>query len=447
MAYTLFNFKNEKTVLTESDISINAKDSRGESICFPIGDFILNGNTLVVGTTRTGKTCFLKNVVNSLRSIYSNDLFVLLDVKQDYLKDERLYKKGDYIASYGSICGEDYNYFQWSIIEEALTSENPYSEIKEIVSLLFENLPEQGQNQLFVESARLVFTAFLNVFIYVLVQSGKKFQIDDVPSNYQIINKYNNMSFEQKRKWIKLMPSQKALCDEILPVDKDGKPTKYAESVLSIIRVFLGLFEGNFCSKGKDSIRLFLKENKGKGLFLEFDYYMQRSSSAFFQLFLKKLIQLKLGNNQLCRDKKLYLILDESMVIKGDFDLVNGLNIGAGCGVRIILACQSIDHLYMQVPKELNTHYGHAALAGFANVICFRPNDGNTIESIQQKFGKADLEKLILPVDRYQSAQVTIANDSYIVGSEQLNSLAVGDAYVKIKDSKPIRVHFEEESL
>lgn len=442
MVYTLYECLKKKVLFTSSDLTIPARDSRGNLIDFPVGDNVQNGNTLVIGTTRTGKSCFIKNVVQVLREAYPDDLFVLMDVKQDYLQDKNLYRDGDYVVSQGNIGSSGYNYFQWSMIEEALLSGEPYEELKEMVLLLFDHLPEQGQNQIFVEGAKLIFAAYLNVFIYVLVKSGKRFQMGDIPSNYDIISKYNTMSFEQKRNWIKTMPSQKALCDELLPADKQGNPTKYAESVMSIVRVVIELFKGNFCGKGINSIRNFLA-SKGNAMFLEFDYNKQRSSSAFFQLFLKKMIQLKMAINSLYREKKLYLILDESMVINSDFDLVNAINVGAGCGLRVILACQSVDHLYMQVKRELNEHYGSASVAGFANVICFRPNDGNTIKAIQEKFGKADIEKMVMPIDRYQAAQVTVATD-YIVGSEQLNSLGIGDAYVKIKDSKPVRVHFEE---
>lgn len=441
MAYSLFGFGNREDLFPASDLTIAARDSRGNSIEFPMGDNIQNGNTLLVGTTQTGKTSFLKNIVSKLRKAYPNDLFVLMDVKQDYLHDARIYKTGDYIVSHGNM-GDGYNYFQWSLIEEALLSEDPYAELKEIVSLLFETLPDQGQNQIFVEGARLVFSAYLNVFVYALAKSGKRFQVGDIPSNHYIISKYNAMSFKEKRNWIKSMPSQSNLCDELLPADKNGSPTKYAESVMSIIRVFIELFEGNFCGKEINSIRGFLT-GKGSAMFLEFDYNNQRTSSIFFLMFLKKMIELKMAINPLCREKKIYLILDESMVVNGDFDLVNALNIGAGCGLRILLACQSIDHLYMQVKRDLNEHYGSATVAGFSNVICFRPNDGNTIHAIQEKFGKADIERVVMPIDRYQAAQVSVTND-YIVGSDQLNSLGVGDAYVKIKDAKPVRIHFEE---
>ncbi len=83
-------------------------------------------------------------------------------------------------------------------------------------------------------------------------------------------------------------------------------------------------------------------------------------------------------------------------------------------------------------------------MAGFSNVICFRPSDSNTINAVQEKFGKADIEKMTMPADRYQAADVFSVND-YIVSSEQLTSLGLGDAYAKLKDGTPIKVHFEED--
>ena len=442
MAYSLWNYWKTELDMPRSDLYLNIKDRRGHSASFPIGDNMQNGNTLAVGTARTGKTVFLRNMAAKLREAYPNALFVFMDVKQDYINDRRLFRAHDYVVSYYAMHG-CFRQFQWSWIEEALCSREPYAEIKEIDEILFESLPEQGQNQIFVESAKLAFCAFLNAFVDHLLKGAKPFTQEDVPPNAEVIALYNRMNFQDKRRWIKSVPSQAVLCDETLPADKNGNPTKYAESVLSIIRVFISMFEGNFCGNGRDSLCGFLGMD-GSAMFLEFDYSKQRSSSALFRLFLKRLIQQKMALTSPYRHKKLDLFQDESAVLRGDADLVNALNIGAGDGIRIILACQSIDHLYMQAPSQLNEHFGKAMMAGFSNVICFRPSDSNTINAVQEKFGKADIEKMTMPADRYQAADVFSVND-YIVSSEQLTSLGLGDAYAKLKDGTPIKVHFEED--
>jgi len=441
MAYSVFDYGRRNICLPKSDIYLNARDGKGRHISFPIGDNIQNGNTLIVGTTRTGKTVFIRNMAARLRVTYPDALFLFMDVKQDYISDQRLYRTGDYAVSYNEMKG-GYKQFQWSIIEEALLSRNPYSEIKEIVEILFESLPGQGDNQIFVESAKLAFGAFLNVFVYRFKNNIDVSLHRHVPCNAEVIDVYNRMSFEDLRKWIKAMKSQSRLCDEVLPADNNGRPSKYAQSVLSIIRVFTEMFDGNFCGTKKNSIRAFL-DTYGTAMFLEFDYGKQRSSAAFFRLFVKKIIQEKMALESPYKNKKIYMFLDESSVLRGDADLVNALNIGAGDGIRIILACQSTDHLYMQAPNQLNEHYGQSMLAGFSNVICFRPSDGNTVNTIQEKFGKADIERMVMPVDRYQPAIVSVTND-YIVSSQQLTSLGLGHAYVKLKSETPIRIYFEE---
>ena len=122
MVYTLYECWKKKDLFTSSDLTIPARDSRGNLIDFPVGDNVQNGNTLVIGTTRTGKSCFIKNVVQVLREAYPDDLFVLMDVKRDYLQDKNLYRDGDYVVSQGNIGSSGYNYFQWSMIEETLLS-------------------------------------------------------------------------------------------------------------------------------------------------------------------------------------------------------------------------------------------------------------------------------------------------------------------------------------
>lgn len=210
---------------------------------------------------------------------------------------------------------------------------------------------------------------------------------------------------------------------------------------MAVLNTFLPIFSGNFCGVGKDSIYQFLRQD-GKALFLEYDYSRQAGSSGFFRVILKHLIQQKLSGNT-DKNKKVFLILDESAMLNGDFDLAHALNVGAGCGLRVLLAAQSIEHLYMQAPARFNEHYGAAIKAGFANMVAFRPNDENTIEAIQGKFGKGRVNTMICPVDRYQHAQIESIRD-YIVTSEELMELGVGDAYVKIKGQKPQRIHFLE---
>lgn len=441
MAYTLFHYE-EKMDIPGSDIYMKARKGNGKCIRFPIGDNVQSGNTLVIGTTRTGKTVFIRNMVKKLRRMYPDAHFVFMDVKQDYIHGEAgLYHQGDMVVSYADIPG-DYRQFQWSLLEEALRSRDAYSEIRELLELLFEDMGEQGQNQIFFESAKLAFCLFCNVFLYNLSKKGE-FDSEDVPSNRDIVSAYNAMSFQEKRTWIKRMPSQYAICDEVLPATKEGYATRYSESVMSIMRVFLnGIFCGNFAGTGKDSIHSFL-DGPGKGLFLEFDYNRQRSSSSFFRLFLKKMIQQKMaldGNKK----RKLYLVLDESMVVQGDFDLVNALNVGAGNGIRVILACQSIDHVYMQVPSRFTEHHGKAAIAGFANIIAFRPNDEHTLLEIQEKFGKGLMEHITISVDRYHSSN-TVAEMDYLISSEQLMCLGVGEAYIKMKGNRPYKLYFREE--
>lgn len=446
MAYTLFHY-DEVFDMPESDIYISARKANGTQVQFPVGDNIQNGNTLVVGTTRTGKTAFTRKMAKKLRVAYPEAHFVFMDVKQDYINGENgmggLYQPGDMAVSYYNMQG-NYRQFQWSLLDEALRSRDAYAEVRELVELLFEDMGDQGQNQIFVESAKLAFCLFCNVFLFDLAKKGH-FGIEAVPSNRDIVLLYNSMSFLEKREWIKKIPSQNLICDEVLPATKEGYASKYAESVMSIIRVFLnGIFCGNFAGTGKDSIRSFLA-GEGKALFLEFDYSKQRSSSAFFRLFLKKMIQQKMASGE-DKKRKLYLILDESMVVQGDFDLVNALNVGAGTGIRVILACQSTDHIYMQVPSKYIEHQGMAAIAGFANIIAFRPNDRNTLMEIQERFGKGLLERIIIPVDRYQSVG-TLAETDYLVSSEQLMHLGVGEAYVKIKGYEPYKIYFCEEEL
>lgn len=432
MVYNMWNFSDADYDLPESDLYLMARQSVGKTCFFPIGDNIQNGNTLVIGTTRTGKTVFVKNMAIKLREQYPDALFVFFDVKKDYLS---LCQKDDYVFSfYDMKCGQN---FQWSLIEECLRSRQPYDEVREIVSILFEGQDDTA-HKFFNEAAKEIFIAYCKTFLYMLPEHFNKTQI---PSNRDIIQIFNALSFQQLKNRIKLLSSQETLCDELLPETSVGTPTKMAEGVLAVLRNFLSVFSGNFCGTGRDSVRGFMKKT-GKAVFLEFDYSRQRSSALFFRLFLKMLIQQKLSADT-DKEKKIYLFLDETAVLNGDYDLVHAINVGAGDGIRVILVAQSIDHIYMQAPAAYNEHYGTAAIAGFSNMIVFRPNDPHTIEVIQQKFGKANNASVIMPLSRYQPAPVEY-REEYLVKSQQLMALGVGDVYIKIKEGYPQRIHFME---
>lgn len=416
----------------ESDIYMPIFYNNGAKGILPIGDNILEGNLLVEGCTRSGKTTVLIGLAKRLRRQYPDALFVFFDPKRDFLP---LYERGDFLCSFYEENRKDCKFFKWNLLKEAMESQYPEDQLRELIGALFDEDISNSRDPFFMKAAKEVFIGYCMTFIRRYTRNPQ----EAIASNKEILELLNRMSVEQLRNRLSMESDNKRVIETLIPT-VNGIPTKQAQGVLACLTEVLTLFCGTFAGDGMDTVSGLLKES-GNALFLEYDYGRSHSANTFYRLFLKLIIENKLSINS-NPNKKVFLILDEGAIL-GDFDLSNSLNIGGGLGLRTVLACQSTAQLSNLVPDR-KEYLADGLIAGFASVIAFRINDAKSLETIQKQFGEVNFAYYNFGLSRYEHSNISIQKESTVL-SKELTSLNLGEAYVKIKGAAPVRVKFIKE--
>lgn len=395
----------------------------------------LNGNVYINGTVRTGKSFLTNKLVDCIERLCPDALVVYLDVKDDYIS--RLYETGDKVVSYGDGLESEngiklpYNYFKFNLIKELRQSEDPDAELKEIAEMLISGQKDRANDPFFCIAAAAIFRGFISSIIHCYKNS---------PSNAVVINNLKRASLSQLAEEIKKWPGNRNIIRDYLGGGSDGNPTmtKMVQSILACLAEMLDLFGGNFCTEGNDTISDFVNGKYGRHLFLEYDYGRKASSNAFFRYVLHRLIQSKLSQNT-NRKQKIIMILDEAAVLNGEFGLMDGLTIGAGNGLQIILVSQSVEKLYCIAPQFNNQHITNASLSGFASIITFHPGDPESIQKLQALFGQEYRQRVVLGLSRYETPHSMVQLEN-IISTEELQNLGLGECFVKVKNLKPKHV-------
>ena len=101
---------------------------KNKRLDIPFDTNTLESHLAVFGGTRSGKTTFIKQLVKRLRQAHPDDLYILLNVKDDY---------NDLLRSNDALFSIKNPTFHWSILKEAYDSPYPEESLNEITMELF----------------------------------------------------------------------------------------------------------------------------------------------------------------------------------------------------------------------------------------------------------------------------------------------------------------------
>lgn len=383
-------------------------------------DIDLNGNVLINGITRTGKSFFAETIAEEIEKKREADWRIYFDVKDDYIR--KFYKSEDKVISFRNNLGS-YNYFKFNLVKEVRMSDDPDTEIREITNMLITEQKERANDPFFCMAAAQIFRGYIETIIHCYSNN---------PTNKVIIQNLKMMSLSQLKEHLLKWPANRNIVRDYLG-EKEGEMTKMTQSIMACLTELLDLFSGNFCDEGEDTIHGYIKGSYGRRLFFEYDYGRKESSNAFFRFFLSKLIRSKLSQTT-NREQKFIFFLDEIAVLNGDFGLMDALTIGAGNGLQIIVITQSLEKLYCLSPRLNNGHITNASLAGFASVVTFRPADIESIKKLEEIFGEKEFQRITFGISRYTSPTAEVVRENN-VSSKEFSKLGVGEFYAKIKNN------------
>ena len=409
--------ENPPVIMGDSIISFRGV-SGGKNGTMGIGRDALSKGLFMCGATGMGKTVMIRECLRQIRrntnAPYS---MVVLEVKDDYSNE--LARGGDLMIGQGVYRDQS---VRWNIYEDILYQARDDREIelrcREIAADLFADKKNQVQ-QFFPDAASLL----LGVVLYRFVKRGERSLI----ARRQLSNKGLReffLSFNRED-YRKLMGDHPAFTDMLLG---DGENQQalgvLAEEILTVINTFSDVFgeEGDF------SVRKFVREKRGRCLYLKLNAAYKETQKRIYGLMMNQVLKEVLSHEN--REGDVYLILDELHSL-GKTDLVSAINMGRSKGLKVIAGIQS----YSQLKSIYGEADASALIAGFGSKAYFRPNDDVTRKLIREEFGENIIEEMRIS----PGGTVTNTRQGYVVEDADVSGMHIGDFICALEGNPPFQ--------
>lgn len=406
-----------------SELTLLCRDARGSPLRLGLGDEIWQGHILVTGGTGSGKTTVIRQLLARCRDIWPEASFIVLDVKGDYIPYRR---PGDKVFSFYGSGGDA---FRWNILEEARASPHTEDELDEMASVLFASrVNSAGQNRFFVDGARQVFYGYLLVALRQC-RPGRP-----APTHAEMAKWLKKCTLEQMQDRLMLEEDELSGIVSLLK-------GREAASILSEVHLFAhDFFRG--VGDGSDSVAEFLT-HPGRALYLQYDASRSESGRLGCSILLNRAIAQLLSKNW-CR-RRVFFILDEAATLPADYGLEKLLALGRDRGARVLGVFQNHDQVQaMFAGRPSMESDANNVLSQFSSVMAFHPNSERDVEFARERLGKTDMTTVTFGLSRYEPPHVAAMQDCPVT-ARQLQSLGVGEAYIRLRDYAPAKVYFEKE--
>lgn len=328
------------------------------------------------------------------------------------------------------------------MIKEIRQSTDHEAEMKDLADYLFaELLDGSNQNRAWIEAARDTFIGFLRVVVD---------QFPNNTGNRSVISAMRNMTDKSLLKFLANHPANASMLRKDWGYDPEHadqyQMNKRGQDIQFFLNRVLEKFSGTFFLDGEDTLQSWLNGKYGRHLFFLYDLQKAEICRPFFLYYLKKINIYKMSNSSAFSSPVLE-VFDEidKMADAGkpaDFGLFQAANLGRECGLQILLTTQSIENLYGLAPN-FNEHITDGGLAGFPYLVCFRPGDPKTIQTMQTLYGSEYREHIVFSPSRY-AEPVTHLMLEPIVNDAEFAALKTGDCIVKIMSTRPTKVHINK---
>lgn len=394
-------------------------------------------HTLVIGASNMGKTVVIRNMLcQTIQN--SESKHIIFDPKGEYCR--QFYREGqDYVMSLFDVPGIKGN-VKWQLLKDAAIDDHPETAIEEIARAICKEAVENNKtNPFFPQAAESLITAIWKM-------AYRKYQ-NNLPHNDTLISKTRTLTREQLlNEANRVNEKGDKVNADILPVinkildPNGGVATANVKQEMETILSLAFNPEGNFCSAGNFSVRDFIRnrENRGKRLFLVFDFATADSSKQIFGTLLDLMMKESISIAERGENERTYYYLDEFPVLPNNVSRIGSLcNFGRSMGNRVILGTQSLPALY-DVHGE---NASHAMLSAFTNNIIMGLNDPVTIEKLAECSGRKTktVTQMGLTRNKVESNSVT----TYKIPEEIMAQNDTGEAIISINGISPFYVKLD----
>lgn len=384
-------------------------------------DATLGRHVLFLGGIGSGKTVGMSALVDSIRADgQPDDVFVFFDTKGDYIST--FYREGDVSLSPETRSlhpgARVWNLF--SEIEDIPSGDLPET-VREVVASLMD-ASDEDDNRIWVAMASDLVTALVLAY----ARTGKPY------TNADIRAIADSLTTEQIRAILARHPDLRGTSQYIA---KDGSNT--TTSVMIFVQQALRqIFAGGFRQRGDFSARRFVRQKKGRALFLEYDVALGETATPVFRTVLDLVLKEALGRAR--GPGRVVVILDEFSLLPRVPHLDAGLNFGRSLGLRFVVGNQNVS----QVLGAYGQERGTSILSAFGSVFAFRMFDELSRTFVRQRFGT---NRKLIHYDVALKARGLgeLLVEGSVIEDWDLSGLKVGQSIVGLPSGPPVLFTFE----
>jgi len=409
----------------------------GESIfAEPIRQVPLNDmHLLVLGAPGMGKTVQIRKILR--QTIQNPDsTHIIFDPKGEFYRE--FYRNGqDYVLSLFDIEGVRSS-AKWSLMLDVANSPHPETAIREIAKSICKEAVERSNNPFFPQAAESLISS-----IWIMAYRRYKGQL---PTNDVLINKTKSMTQKELLNEVTRIVDGVRVNSDLystitqLTDSNGGVATANIRQEMENILAQAFNPEGNFCSKGDFSVIDFVRNSKGKRLFLVYDFATAESSrqimGTLLNLMMKEALAINTTRNP---GHRTYFYLDELPVLPNNITHLQSLCcFGRSTGNRVIVGLQGLSQLYDTYGED----NGNAMLAAFTDNIIMRANDPVTVEKISRRSGQKSVTRTRMGTTRGSIDSHT--EQTYAIPEEVMSNLDVGQAILSIRGNAPFYIELDQ---
>lgn len=416
--------KEKISMPAESDIGVYFYGDDDKKI--PLTESVLSKHILYTGTTGTGKTTAMFQLLNQLiGKMDEDDVMVIFDTKGDF--KEKFYRPGKDVV----ISSDNKATAYWNIFKEATINGEEFVEenLLEIVNSLFDEKIKRSNAPFFPQAAKDVLFGIMSYIIY-------KSESEDL-HNAELYAYLRDANINDVVDALMSVGDLRGIIDYIY---NGGDGSEQTQGVYSELRnVANELFVGNFRKKGDFSVREFVRNKGGKILFIEYDLSIGKVLTPIYKILIDLAIKESLSRNK--SEGNVYFVIDEFNLLPNLYHIDNGVNFGRSLGAKFIVAMQNIH----QIIGGYGNEKAYGVLSAFGTSVAFRVTDKATKEFVQGLYG-TNRKRFVFDSINYSQGKKEDVTYSNVIEDWSILALKPGEAIVSVSeyDAAPMKFKFKK---
>ena len=400
----------------------------GIPIVFGVTPDQLNSHLLLLGSTSSGKTNTIKEIISQIKSQMTNDdIMIIFDSKYDF---REFHSPGDYVISTrksDNAINVNWNVFG-DITADGWEKDKIIQNSHEISQVAYIDRIRNSTQEFFPQAASNVFAAVM-AGMSLIGKEDKDYRKKHL-NNATLKEYLNKLDANMLADFLRPFPDLYSATKYVGTGKSDQALGVFAELQVGVE----AMFSSNFGLSGAFSVRRQHRARGGKSIFVEYDpscgaYGTGRK--VLMDLFLKESLSPEYSNG------RKYIVVDEFKLLSVLLYFEDALNFSRSLGTSVLAGLQSVEQLY-----ELYGEYGGKNIAsGFQSSFVFRTNNKATRDYIKEKHGKN--LSTIQYLDASNKPQNT-TREGFVVEDWNVSSLKLGEAIVSLPSSKPFIFQFDK---